>query len=233
MHVTKYSGVGLVVLFACTSAAMGSYLPFDPNAYNDGTTTWRGTQPFAASIPVPGFNVMVNVDYAVYAPGAFSTSAALGNPTDPSNGLQYVYAYQLWNNVGGDSALSAFSVGFADAADSDGATEGTNKLPANIGYVNITGDTGVSPSSQAFTYSLAGNAQSAFWDYSSGLPVGGHSNVLIYTSPYPPETDTAMVQGSLSDTQRLPSPVPEPATGLLLGVATAFLLAARVRCARR
>jgi len=208
---------------------MGSYLPVDPNAYNDGTTTWHGTVPFAASNVIG--NLAINVDYAVYAPGAFSTSTALGNPTDPSNGSQYVYAYQLWNNAGGSLALSAFSVGFADAKDSDGATEGSNKLPANIGYYNIPSDTGVPPSGQAFV-PPSGIAGSADWTYSPGLQVGSHSNVLIYTSPYPPETDTATVQGGITDTQRLPSPVPEPATGLLLGAAVAFLLAVRVRRAR-
>ncbi|MGA2031017.1 MAG: PEP-CTERM sorting domain-containing protein [Thermoguttaceae bacterium] len=232
MRITRLPGVVLVVMLACSGAAMGSMLPLDPNAYNDGTRTWSGTQAFVG----PGGLLDVAVDYAVYAPGQFHASTTLGNPTDPSNGSEFVYAYQL-NNVGVFN-VACFSVGLADAADSDAGKE-ADKLPANIGFVaNFPGDpNGFPPFSEAFTYPSGGRpAQSADWSYSSSLPAGSYSNILIYTSPYPPHTDAATVQAGQIATEGLPSPfnpAPEPASGLLLAVAAVFLLAVRVCRPRR
>ena len=234
MRIMRNSGVFLAVMLACTSAARGGLLPIDPNAYYDGTTTWSGTQAFTATAG-NGALLNVTVDYAVYAPGKFSTSTTLDNPTDPSGGTQYVYAYQLWNNVGGQFNVSTFTLGLADAADSDAYKEG-NKLPANIGFVpNFAGSpAGVQPSGSAFTYTSGGTAQSAVWNYSPALPAGDYSNILIYTSPYPPHTDVSSIQGGITGDQvidGLPSPynpVPEPASGSLLAVAGVVLMAVRV-----
>jgi hypothetical protein len=159
----------------------------------------------------------------------FSNSSVLGFPSDPSGGSQYVYAYQLWNDTGGSLSISAFTIGFADAADSDQGTESADKRPDNISYLSGF-PSGDPPTSAAFTYPGGGGpAQSGVWNFSGGLPIGDHSNVLIYTSPYPPELDVGTVQGLRTNTQMLPSPVPEPATVLLLFFAAAQLWAMRVR----
>jgi hypothetical protein len=226
MRIVKYLGIIMIALLGFGSAAQGGLLPTDPQAYNDGTMTWSGTQAYAAG---SGTNSLkTTVDYAVYAPGQFNNSSALGNPTDPSGGSQYVYAYQLWNNTGGSLAISAFTLGFADAADSDKGTEAADKQPANIGYLAGT-PSGDPPTGEAFTYAGgSGPAQSGVWNFSGGVPAGDHSNVLIFTSPYPPEFDLGTVQGGRTSTQMLPSPVPEPASSLLLFFfAAAFLAATR------
>ena len=139
-------------------AAMGGLLPIDPLAYNDGTTTWSGTQAFTAGSG--GTHLGVTVDYAVYAPGEFQASSTLGYPADPSNGSEFVYAYQLWNNVGGHLGVTTLTVGLADALDSGAYTEG-DKLPANIGIVANTGSAVVGqPSSENFSYPTGGGPAS-------------------------------------------------------------------------
>ncbi len=214
MRITNYSAAFLIVALLQGSVAKGGLLATDSAAYNDGTTTWRGTQPFTS------FGLLdVNVDYAVYAPGQFQLSSALQNPTDPSSGTQYVYAYQLLNDVGGTLPVTAFSVGFTDVGDTDAGTEGANKLVSNVGYISPF-PAGAVPSNTAY------NGQSAVWNYATALTTGTESAVLVYTSPYPPETDFASVQGFASDQERLPSPVPEPASGLLLLLFAAALLPA-------
>ena len=210
MRITDYSAAFLIVVLLHGGVAKGGLLASDSAAYNDGTTTWRGTQPFTS------FGLLdVNVDYAVYAPGQFQLSSALHNPTDPSGGTQYVYAYQLLNDVGGTLPVTAFSVGFTEAG-----TDGRNKAVLNVSDVSPF-PAGAAPSNTAY------NGQSAVWNYATAMATGNESAVLVYTSPYPPETDYASVQGGIAtDQERLPSPVPEPASGLLLFLCAAALLAA-------
>jgi hypothetical protein len=224
MHIMKYSRTVLLLALALTGVAQGGLLTSDSAAYNDGTTTWRGTQGFDAL----GF-LVANVDYAVYAPGQFHASTALGNPVDPSNGSQYVYAYQIWNAPSAIASLSLFSVGFADVGESDAGTEGADKMPANINFLPFP--TGVSPSNWTFN---GVPAQSAVWNFiQPPVAVGDHSSVLIYTSPFAPETDSATLQGgALTASARLPSPVPEPGTCLLVLASAGVLLTIRT-CRRR
>ncbi len=221
MCVKRYWGISLVVLLVCSSAAMGSWLPLDGNVLTSGTTTWQGTVPFTYTLG--SHNLNVNVDYAVYAPGQFGTSMELGYPTDPSDGTEYVYAYQIWNNTGGNQGVSAFTVGFTAAPG--------NSDPANQGFVLAPSNSGVPPASYDFSYGSSGDAQSAVWSYGSATPlaIGKYSDILIYTSPYPPEWDQSSVQtaSALVAGGFLPSPVPEPATCTLLIVAGIFLAVRR------
>ncbi len=217
MRFTSYSATFLIVVLLHAGVAKGGLLASDSAAYNDGATTWRGTQPFTSLGLLD-----VNVDYAVYAPGQFQLSSALHNPTDPSGGAQYVYAYQLLNDVGGTLPVTAFSVGFTDAGDSDAGTEGANKQVSNVSFVSPF-PVGAAPSNTTY------NGQSAVWNYATALTTGSESAVLIYTSPYAPETDFASVQGFASDQERLPSPVPEPAGFLLIAFSGACVLAVRSR----
>lgn len=225
MHLNRYSAVGLVVMLACTSAAMGGVLSNDPNAYYDAMTDWHGTQPFDYSKTYGSFTfaLEVNVDYAVYAPGSFA--ASFGTANDPSDGTQYVYAYQLLNNQGGNLPVQSFSVGFANSQ--NGPT-----LPQNIGFV-LT-DSGATPYTSA-TITGGNNPQSAYYNFTNqNVPAGtGYSDILIYTSPNPPQWETgSIISGSFGASASLPSPVPEPATGALLAVAAICFMAVRV-CRRR
>ncbi len=225
MHLKRYSAVGLVVMLAFASAAMGGVLSNDPNAYNDGTAAWHGTESFDKSLTVGVFTLAleVNVDYAVYAPGYFD--ASFGTANDPSDGSQYVYAYQILNNQGGNVPLASFSVGFANSQ--YGAT-----LPQNVSFV-LT-DSGATPYSSA-QITGGNNPQSAFYSFiNQNVPAeGGYSDILIFTSPNPPQWETGSITwGSIGQSANLPSPVPEPATGSF-ALAAAFFLAIRGFCKRR
>jgi MYXO-CTERM domain-containing protein len=180
---------------------------------------FKGNTDFTAVLGT--LSMKAEVDYAVYAPGQFNLTFGAG--ADPSNGLRYVYAYEIHNTgaVGNASERDPgfFSVGF------DG-----NENPQNIGFVNIiAGDT--SPSAAMFIPVASPPFASATWDFNPVIPDTKWSEILIFTSAAPPEFDDASVQGGgLTTMKRLPSPlpVPEPGTALAaVGIGAAFLMRRR------
>ena len=156
----------------------------------------------------------MDVEYAVYQAGDYEDSG-----TDPSGGTEYVYAYQIFNDLAGDVLVSSFSVGLDSAAD-----------PDDIGSDAGSGTAGgTAPSASAFSGSPP---TSAVWYFFNDTidPPGEYSEVLIFTSPNGPQWAPATVMDSgLSDIQNLPSPIPEPATLALMGLGGAFALIRRRR----
>jgi hypothetical protein len=215
------------ILACCVHGVVAGPLPADPVAM----PAWQGTENFNNFVVIPDFSDIIldaNVDYAVYAPGTFSTSAALGNPTDPSDGTQFVYAYQVFANPNGNRPVEFFSVGFLDAVD------GVDELeqPQNIGFLtgfavpDVAAQAEFNPDSDPETVKRAAN-----WEFptNGGLApeIPANSDVLIYTSPFGPEWDVASVQGGgLSASESLPSPIgiPEPATLALALLGAAALV---------
>jgi hypothetical protein len=157
---------------------------------------------------------MADVDFAVFAPGGFGLS--YGGAADPSGGTEYVYAYQIHNTAPGavgDRSISTMTVGL------DG-----DESPAGVGFV-LAG--GLAPSASSFV--PAGPPfTSARWSYTGALLAPGMtSEILLFTSPNGPEMDDASLIGGINDTQLLPSPVPEPASVVLLVLGAAALLIVR------
>lgn len=187
-------------------ASMASIQPVDAALLATDTAalaSFRGTQAFTKTIS--GLTINAAVEYAVYAPGAFSTSTALGSPTDPSGGTQYVYAYQI-TNTGSPTqrTIGELSVGL------DGDTQS-----ANIGVIG-GGGFGINPTTSAFVPASAPFA-SAHWIYTPELTSAQVGNVLLFTSPKAPHFFNATILGgALSDQQSLPSPIPEPASIMVL-----------------
>ncbi len=138
-----------------------------------------------------GFTVSANVDFAVFAPGAFGIAFPGG---DPSGGADFVYAYQIENL---DTDVITMTVGL----------DGNETL----GAVGFIGDVGlVNPSASQF---VGTEPTSAAWTFTPGqLTTGLSSAILFFTSADAPELDSATVLASFADVHDLPSPVPEPAS---------------------
>jgi hypothetical protein len=216
-----------VVLVLLTGVAAAGPLPLDPNGMG---APWQGTASFSGTTGANTLNAQV--DYAVYAPGQFGTSAALGapghTPADPSGGADYVYAYEIFNGVPAGTVIDLnLSVGLASGAIPNGSTNITNDPGTPAG--------GVAPSLSQF---IPGSdpEQAAKWSYTTGLAVGAHSDILIFTSPFPPQFFLSSMQGGHATiaSSPLPSPTPEPATATLSIIGVVCLLVARhLRAATR
>ena len=190
--------------------------------------------------------------------GSLNGSPSIGTlytPVDPSAGMHYVYAYQImpvahgtWTSTTPYRFITGLSVGLADLLSPPFDMNGPDP--------EMTGDTTTRdrddptsvidkvPSSRSFGLT-SGQRTSALWNfspslspYSGGDPDGGGaappfslstSNILIFTSPWPPEWDRATIKGSSSidALDRLPSPVPEPATIVLAIIGLSALIVLR------
>ena len=150
-----------------------------------------------------------NIEYAVYAPGNYP-----GN--DPSSGNEWVYAYQAFNNSTGSVELSQLSVGRLS-----GSTVN------NVGHDSTYGTLSAS---QVPTLMLE-TSSSVVWNFLSSLiNPGEFSDVLLFTSPNSWSTGPGSVQnGGLSQTTTLPTPVPEPATMLILSLGSMAMVGMRRR----
>ena len=172
---------------------------------------WHGSVLYTNVDSVYYPQLAVSVDYAVYAPGQFNASFP---GQDPTAGADYIYAYQVFNNLnphpgwpvwqGTEDYVTKFSVGMTEL----------DEQPGNAGFVAGTGQ---APSSSNLPLGSAG------WTYRSSsnkLPYGATSAVLYYASPFGPEWDDGTVQGYNSVTLPLsmPSPTPEPASLSLLAL---------------
>lgn len=217
-------GAGLAVLLL-TGAAGAGILRSDLKAMADyrGYRTYNATDKWGN----PLYALYCDVDFAVYYPGSFA--AAFGEGSDPSVGKEYVYAYQIFNNLALPPGInpptrykvSQFSVGLLITADAD-----------NVGFL---ADANRDPSTSTFT------TTAAKWTYSNpGLAVGAYGDILIFTSPYAPSWGAVGgLVGGMSQSLAMPSPggtrydppakapapgTPEPATMSLLLLGSAALL---------
>jgi len=197
------------VLLALSVPAAASPLVSDLNAM----ATWKGTQQFYNTDGVA--TLQVDVEFAVYAPGNYSLV------TDPSGGTQFVYAYQVFNDLGGNRPVSSFSVGLDLTAN-----------VASIGSDAISGTSGgTAPTASVFTGSPPTSAVWYFFNNTiDSPPANEYSTVLLFTSPYGPQWAPATVMnGGLGNTRDLPSPTPEPATMALMALGGVGLLMGRKR----
>jgi hypothetical protein len=166
---------------------------------------------FASTLSMSGGGLpTVSVEYAVFSPGSFGSG-------DPSNGLQYVYAYQLLNDATSPAGISKFTVGLDAGA---AATE--------IGELADSGPTGIGVAASSYYLTTGPTTNSAVWNYSSSISAGAKSKLLLFVSPHEPKWLTCTVKGSLlAETGPVPSPIPEPGALLSLMVAGVSLILVR------
>jgi len=194
-----------VMMLLPTSVALAGPLAFDPT----GIPQFTGSVAFNASN-----QLLVDLDYAVFAPGVYPDDGVNGD--DPSNGAEYVYAYQAFNRTASTRALTTVSVGLVN--DQTGAH---NAVPDPLHV--LTG--GVLPSSMEVNL-VSLSVITRFLN--PPVPAGGYSSVFLFTSPNRPTyMTTSVLSGGLVDTQMAPSPLPEPATFGLLALGGLVVLRRR------
>lgn len=215
--IANLSAAGFAVLLLAGIAAAGP-LPTDPNAIPG----WQGSKVLTSA------KITATVEYAVYAPGDFDTSLALDTPVDPSLDSDYVYAYEVFagalpvKDLTVQTTLGAIPMSYV----------GTN----HIDHYSFNPELGTAPNNWFFnTGTNPTRVTNAKWTSSLGIPSGGHSDILFFTSPFPPQFLTSSISGGGTNiaTSTLPSPIPEPTTAALSVIAAVCLFAARRLRARK
>ena len=224
----RKTAIGMAVvgaLFVCAAGAAASVIniELDPNAM------LAGHQSFVTPPPADP-RLAVTVQYAVYAPTMFDdTFATYGFTYAAGTENHYFYAYQVFNNNGehpwpysGErDNVRWVTVGLT-----------TDTQAGNPGHIQ-TDPTQQDP---LYQYVSAAGTYSAKWRFGSAtgddpppLMYGSIGDVLYFSSPFGPAWMTATLQGFQSDTQLLPSPMPEPATLtiLVVGFGGAWLMRRR------
>lgn len=218
-------GAILATLLLLPEMARSELLVNDTNALDDGVYAWHGSRNVTGQLSK---KLAVTINFAVYEPGHFNLS--FQNQAPIYNSL-YVYAYQLINQASPAStdSINTFTIG----------TDGNESI-ANISQIVDPNITGVNFSGQHWDPS-----QVVLNFTTTTIAPNARSNILIFTSPYGPEWDSAALSGFYGTpastnhlpTKALPSPkyqdipTPEPAT--LLGLAVAGGLFILVRPLRR
>lgn len=154
--------------------------------------------------------LLVDLDFAVFEPGNYPDDLVGGD--DPSDGTEYVYAYQAFNESASEP-LTTVSVGLLDFS------EAANAMGDPLH--DLTG--GVNPLSSLV------QETSVLTLFIPQILADDFSSVFLFTSPFGPTYMPASVlNGGLSDQQMAPSPIPEPATlGLLALGAMAVVIRRR------
>ncbi len=214
--VGRLLGVAVIVVSLATAALAGP-LATDSAAL----ASWRGSTVFSGTNGGNTHTVDAVVDFAVYEPGNFSLSAALGNPFDVTGGTEYIYAYEVFRQ-GVDADISSLSISLIPGAVADNSTY--------AGHDPSTPEGGVGPISANFIPGVGfGPKLNVRWNFIPAMTGANHSDILFFASPFGPQLLQSTIGGTSTTAAMalLPTPVPEPGTCLLLLFGACSLFAFR------
>ena len=202
----------------CLSAILAAIflaagLPSVANAAlaDDTTAITFGQTPFSYTTTTP--KLFGYVDYAVYAPGDYSGS--LSFPAD-----QYVYCYQIFvSSTSG--AIGFFTVNLDSDATAYSQASDTVSASGVLGG-SVPTSSSISVQNGIVTYNFV---------RTDAITANNHSAVLLFTSDFAPQLGEGIISGAFPGSVyiELSTPTPEPASLLLLALATPFLLKTRRR----
>jgi len=178
-------------------------------------TDWGPTiVPFDYTYDGDGRQLAGQIEYAVYET----------YDNNPLTGGAYVYAYQIISSGDSDVSIDSFSVGILDDA-----------IVSDIGWEAAVGGE-VNPSFAYFSPD-AQDPQSAMYlflpqpQFAGVIGIGESSTILLFSSDSRPEEGFGIIEGgSIGGTvEGLPTPLPEPATMVLLGAGGMLVTLTRKR----
>jgi hypothetical protein len=179
------SALVAVLSVAVALPAVAVPLAGHPGAY-DG---WSGSTPFAEG------TLSGRIDWAVFGPGAFNAAFPGSGYVAPDG--EMTYTYQVVVDPPPSDVISSFQL----MLDPDNPAD-------NIGTFSGSGVTGDVPIYSVFLPAEIG-AETAVWGF-EGIPMGGSSQGLVFSSPNKPMSHLGVVQDS--GTTALTIPVPRPSS---------------------
>jgi len=202
-------GLAALMIGAMTGPASAGLLTTDPDSCVHGAAAITLGVDWDDDGIMDDYPITGSVEYAVYQGSAPLLSLDYSG--------KYIYAYQLFSDASSEVNAHALSVG----------VYGSQEMVEQTGY--IPDNSAVAPTS--ITWSTG--AQSVIWEFSQtydgGVPPGAHSTILYFVSPYGPGTNTATwLGGGAATVDGIPSPVSEPATGVLTIIGALALLSTGV-----